>query len=219
MRTLTLLTGSLLTALSLAVNAHDHGHDHHPHGHAHDHAEHQHGDTLGAHQHGVASLNLVVADGHVAIELHSPADNLLGFEHLPGNAEELASVRQLKTQLQNVANVIQLPAAAGCNLVDSELSSPLFAALEQADSHAQHKHDHDHDHDHKHDHQAADSAAAHNDIELHYHFDCANAGSLDQLRVTLFEQFPRTERLLLQAVTPKGQQGGELTPANPVVVF
>lgn len=215
MRTLPLLAGGLLTALSLAVHAHDHGHDHHKHdhNHNHDHAEHQHGDTLGAHQHGVASLNLVVADGHVVIELHSPADNLLGFEHLPSSAEDKARVRQLMTQLQDVANVVQLPAAAGCTLVDSELSSPLFAALDKADSQAQHKHDHDHDH------KAADDEHAHNDIELHYHFNCANADSLDQLRVTLFEQFPRTERLLLQAVTPKGQQGGELTAANPVIVF
>jgi Protein of unknown function (DUF2796) len=44
----------------------------------------------GAHEHGVAELNLALDGKELWIEFSSPAVNLVGFEHTPGNAEQNA---------------------------------------------------------------------------------------------------------------------------------
>ncbi|RHW19947.1 DUF2796 domain-containing protein [Pseudomonas jilinensis] len=207
MRLLPLVAGSLLTTLAFSLHAHNH--DHHGHnGHDHDHA-HEHGDSLGAHQHGVANLNLVLEGSALAIELESPADNLVGFEYLPSTDADKAKVREAMASLRQADALFQFPAAAGCSLDQVELQSPLFSAVEHS-----HKHDHGHAHTHKHDHDNA-----HNDIEAHYHFTCTNVAALNQIELKLFESFPRTEKLLLQAITPAGQQGGELSPAQNLIRF
>ncbi|PAU85773.1 zinc-binding protein [Pseudomonas sp. WN033] len=223
MRLLPLVAGSLLTTLAFSLHAHNHDHHHHGHnGHDHDHGhKHEHGDSLGAHQHGVANLNLVLEGSTLAIELESPADNLVGFEYLPSTDADKAKVREVMASLRQADTLFQFPAAAGCSLDQVELQSPLFSAVEHSHKHDhdhghahKHKHDHDHDHDHKHDHDHA-----HNDIEAHYHFTCTNVAALNQIELKLFESFPRTEKLLLQAITPTGQQGGELSPAQNLIRF
>lgn len=205
MRPTPLLIGCLLATMSLASTAHDHAdhdhneHDHDKHEHEHDHAH----NSLAAHEHGVGSLNLVIDGDEVSIELDSPADNLLGFEYLPTTDADKAKVKALRTQLNEAQALFVFPPAAGCSLKEVELSSPLFDAI--ADEHA---------------HQHADKPAdAHADIQAHFHFTCTHAAELDQVQVALFSAFPGTQRLLLQAIGPKGQQGGELSEAQNLIRF
>lgn len=205
------IIGSLLAAMSFASAAHnhaDHGHDQHKHEdkHHHDHDDHSH-DSLSAHEHGVGSLNLVVDGNDVSIELNSPADNLLGFEYLPTSDADKAKVKAVRTQLNEAAALFVFPTAAGCSLKEVELNSPLFDAV--AD-----KPGHDHDHGEK-----AKAVESHADIQAHFQFTCTQAAQLDQIQVALFSAFPGTERLLLQAIGPKGQQGGELTAAQNLIRF
>lgn len=212
MRPIPFIIGSLLAAMSFASVAHDHAdHDHDEHGqdehaheeHDHDH-DHDHG-SLAAHEHGVGSLNLVVDGDEVTIELDSPADNLLGFEYLPTTDADKAKVKALRAQLTDAEALFVFPAAAGCSVEEVELDSPLFDAV--AD-------EHEHEHEH-----AEKSSEAHSDIQAHFHFTCTQAAELDQIQVALFSAFPGTERLLLQAIGPKGQQGGELTAAQNLIRF
>lgn len=215
MRVLPLIAGGLLTSLAFALHAHsnhDHGHKHQAHDHGHDEHhhdhKHDHGDSLGAHVHGVANLNLVLDGAILAVELDSPADNILGFEYLPSSNTDIATTRAAMDTLRQADSVISLPSAAGCTLDEVTLESPIFAAVEAT-------HQHDHDHDHKH----GDKARAHNDISAQYQFTCSNPEALSTLDVSLFEHFPRTETLILQAITPSGQQGGELSAGNNRIRF
>lgn len=220
MRTVPLMfTGLLALTLAAPAFAHKaHSHDH-AHDHRHDH-DHHHGDSLGAHQHGVAQLNLVVEGSRIEMELDSPADNLVGFEYIPSREEDLAKVRAVREQLKDAANLFRFPAAAQCTQQNASLSSPLFAALDESGAgHAEHQHEHQHGHAHDHQHSDAQGASAHNDIEAQYQFECVNPGALDRIDVVLFEQFPATERLVLQVISEKGQQGGELTAAQNVIRF
>ncbi|TVP87391.1 MAG: DUF2796 domain-containing protein [Pseudomonadaceae bacterium] len=206
MRVLPLIAGGLLTSLAFALYAHsDHGHQHDHDHHEHDHG-HDHGDSLGAHVHGVANLNLVLDGADIAVELDTPADNILGFEYLPTSDADIATAKAAMETLSDADNVISLPADAGCTLDDVTLESPIFTALKKSD---------DHDHDHKH----GDKEHAHNDISAHYHFTCTNPDALSSAEVSLFESFPRTEKVILQAITPSGQQGGELSASNNSITF
>lgn len=220
MRNLPFILTGLLTALTLSAQAHDHGHGHdskkaeHSHGHDHDH-DHDHGSSLGAHEHGVASLNMVVDGSAVALELDSPADNLLGFEYTPRSAEDIAKVKDVMALLEQADTLFLFPAAADCKLEKVELEAPQFDAVKHAEhKHDDHKHKHEHEHDGEHKH-----ADTHADIEAHFHFQCSQPAALNQVEVALFEAFPGTEKLLLQAITPAGQQGGELSATQNIIRF
>ena len=91
-------------------------------------------------------------------------------------------------------------AAGDCKTSETELESPLFAG----DTH-----------DHKHEHEGE-----HSEIHAHYRFDCAKANELKQLDLSeLFKRFPATEKIQVQLIGPSGQQGAELTPAQPRLNF
>jgi ABC-type Zn2+ transport system substrate-binding protein/surface adhesin len=216
MRHTSLLLGGLLSTLAFAIQAQSHDHDHHDHG---DHDQ-KHASTasLDAHEHGVASLNLVVDGAQLMIELDSPAANIVGFEHMPGSAEDFAALADARKQLLRADALFAITDAAGCALEDAEAKSPLLEADAQATEHEHEheKHDHAEQH-HDHDEHHAEHVGAHSDIEASFHYDCANPDAIEQIEVKMFEVFPRTEKLLLQAITPRGQQGGELTPAQNII--
>ena len=123
MRHTSLLLGGLLSTLAFAIQAQSHDHDHHGHG---DHDQ-KHASTasLDAHEHGVASLNLVVDGGQLIIELDSPAANIVGFEHMPGSAEDFAALADARKQLLRADALFAITDAAGCALEEAEAKSPL----------------------------------------------------------------------------------------------
>lgn len=197
---LALLTLALTGTVSLALHAHE------PHGHAHG------SHNAAAHQHGVGALDIVIDDKQLLLELTTPAGDLLGFEHAPHNQAQRDQLDSLMSTLRQPEKLFALPAAAQCSLESVELHSPLFALPEHSgdDAHAEHEHHHGHNDKHEHEHA---------DINAQYSYSCTTPTRLEHLDVTLFDLFPSSEKLILQAITPRGQQGGELTAANRRVRF
>lgn len=176
----------------VAAQAHEHGHDH-DHEHSHD--------SLGAHEHGVASLNAALDGNLLELQLESPAMNLVGFEHAAKSDADKAKVAAAKRELEQPISLFALN-SSDCKATQVELESPLFGDAD---------HDHDHDHDHE---------GEHSDIHAHYRFECAKANELKQLDLAeLFKRFPATEKIQVQLIGPNGQQGVELTPAQPRLSF
>ncbi|MCW1938440.1 DUF2796 domain-containing protein [Pseudomonas sp. MDMC_285] len=176
----------------IAAQAHEHGHDH-DHEHSHD--------SLGAHEHGVASLNAALDGNLLELQLESPAMNLVGFEHAAKSDADKAKVAAAKRELEQPISLFALN-SGDCKATQVELESPLFGDAD---------HDHDHDHDHE---------GEHSDIQAHYRFECAKANELKQLDLAeLFKRFPATEKIQVQLIGPNGQQGVELTPAQPRLSF
>ncbi|WP_026958197.1 ZrgA family zinc uptake protein [Aliagarivorans taiwanensis] len=190
----------------------------------------------GAHQHGVAELLLASEGDELELQFHSPADNLVGFEHAPQNAEQRVAIERAMTLLANPAT-LGLPAAAECELekVEAEWGELTIAAAEHDhhDGHDHHDHDdhdhHDHDkhddhghHDHdKHDdhdhhdhdkHDDHDHEHGHADVAYHYHLHCHHPEKLNGLDLQLFDHFPSLQRLNVQVATESGQTQVELTP-------
>ncbi|WFS18058.1 DUF2796 domain-containing protein [Pseudomonas sp. 905_Psudmo1] len=176
----------------VAAQAHEHGHDH-DHEHSHD--------SLGTHEHGVASLNAALDGNLLELQLESPAMNLVGFEHAAKSDADKAKVAAAKRELEQPISLFALN-SGDCKATQVELESPLFGDAD---------HDHDHDHDHE---------GEHSDIHAHYRFECAKANELKQLDLAeLFKRFPATEKIQVQLIGPNGQQGVELTPAQPRLTF
>lgn len=175
----------LLGVISLGALAHDHDHHHH----AHD----DHSHNPAAHQHGIGHLDLVLEGNQLVIELRAPAEDLLGFEHAPRTPEQQVQLTVLQDTLKQPEQLFALPAAAKCTLTSVELNSSLFAEAPQA---------------------VPEVASQHADIQAQYQFSCAAVQHLQQLEVTLFQHFPGSQRLLLQAITPDSQYGDELSATH-----
>jgi hypothetical protein len=176
------------------------------------HDEHEHG-SLGKHEHGVAQLNVALDGKTLELEMDSPAMNFVGFEHAATSDADKATVAAVQAQLKQPLQLLALPASAQCSVQSVELSSPLFGDAPKAQDH-DHEHEHaDGDHDEHEGHQ-------HADIDAHYQLTCAQPQDLSTLDFApLFKRFPATQRIQVQLIGPSGQQGAELTAANPTLNF
>lgn len=195
-----------------------------------DHREH------GAHVHGIGQMNVVLDGNTLAIELDSPAANLVGFEHAPRDEAEEAVLEQAVARLRDAAALFALPAAAQCQIEAIELKSALLeheADEEHGHHHEEHEHGEEHahheahaDHDHDaagHEHEAhehnGEEGHHHADMEASYRFHCDKPGQLDGITVKLFQLFPATEELQVQLITPTSQGAAELTAESPRLKF
>lgn len=167
---------------------------------AHDHSHDAHAHNAAAHLHGIGHLDLVVEGQQLVLELNIPAQDLLGFEHAPRTPEQQAQLEALQATLTQPEKLFILPTAARCELQAVTLHSSLFNGTRDpaSDNH---------------------TAQQHADVHAHYAFRCARTEALQQLEIILFQQFPGSTKLLLQAIFPNGQYGGELSAHDNRIRF
>ena len=96
------------------------------------------------------------------------------------------------------------------------------------DDHGKDEHDHAHhdkhdDHDAHHEHEEhahhAGEEDTHSDLSVHYYYQCSAPEKLNSLEVGLFKAFPALDKLNLQLITPRVQQGKTLTASSYRVDF
>jgi len=174
--------------------------------HAADEHDHEHG-SLGAHEHGVGRLNAALDGKTLALELQSPAMNLVGFEHVATSDADKAKVAAARALLEQPLALFNLPKAAGCVVENQELESPLFGDAPDADD----DHDEDAKNEHHHD---------HSEIHAHYQFTCATPDALKTLDLAkIFNSFPATRTIQVQLIGPSGQQGVDVTAKAAALKF
>ena len=67
---------------------------------------------------------------------------------------------------------------------------------------------------------ATNNASEHSDVDADYALTCSHPEQLQGIDLSeLFKRFPATQKIQAQLIGPKGQQGGELSPANPRLNF
>ncbi|MDB5770027.1 MAG: hypothetical protein JWM42_401 [Burkholderia sp.] len=141
-----------------------------------------------AHVHGAARMQVAVEGNTLELELISPLDSLLGFEHAPRNEQQRKSVQAMSEKFRKPETLIVPTAAARCTSGPAHVTSPFTDASnsKQEDSHAE--------------------------LEAVITFQCASPSALKGLEVRLFEAFPHLHRLQVQMVGPRGQSASTLTP-------
>ncbi|WP_458373848.1 DUF2796 domain-containing protein [Pseudomonas laurylsulfatiphila] len=168
--------------------------------------DHEHG-SLGAHEHGVGRLDAALDGKTLALELQSPAMNLVGFEHAATSDADKAKVAAARALLEQPLALFNLPKAAGCVVENQELESPLFGDTPDADD----DHDKDAKDEHHHD---------HSEIHAHYQFTCATPDALKTLDLAnIFNSFPATQKIQVQLIGPSGQQGVDVTAKAAALKF
>ncbi len=164
------------------------------------------------HVHGVATMQVVVEDAAVRIDLYSPAHDILGFEHGPRTAGERKRAVEARRQLQRPW--YRVPVAAGCRLTSATTVLPGDAPA--TDAHAGrdplHRHVHGHLHGHRHgnarDPGPANSDGAggeHAEVTASHLLSCRAPAMLTVLDVHLFDRHPGLTEVRVQYVRASSQ--------------
>ncbi len=185
----------------------------------------------GSHVHGRATLEIAIDGAAVQVNLNSPLDNLLGFEHAPRNEKERQAVRTMALKLRQADNLLIFTPAAQCRLKSARLESLLLPSeLLMSDSSSRGDHD-------KGDKSPIPSPAPsgstassrstpsqtapfnehtddHAELEATWNFRCALPQALQGLDVRLFQAFPGLRRVDAAMAGPKGQSSMRLSPAS-----
>ena len=172
-----------------------------------------------AHQHGVADLNIAWSAQEVVLELHSPADNILGFEHSPRTDAQQQQLATSLSQLKQADALFSFPKATQCVLKTVEIENPFTAESEPETHHDDEMHLEEHDEIHfGEQHHEEHDDDVHSDMSATYLYQCQQ--SLTDLNVQgLFMHFPRLKTLRVQWVSDQGQSATELTQENTLVDF
>ncbi len=165
--------------------------------HAHEHREHS------AHVHGKAKLNILIDSSTVAVELESPALNLLGFEHKPKTDEEKARITEVNNMLASYTSIFSIPSAT-CQQTEASIEAPYG----HDDSHDEH-HEHGHEDDHHHDDDD------HAEYHLTYTLNCK--GNVGKIEMKVFDNFSGFENIDAQWLGSDGAGADTLTQSNKLI--
>lgn len=158
-----------------------------------------------AHVHGSGKLVLAIEGRNIEMELESPADDIVGFEHPPVTDADRKTVATAREKLTAGEGLFAFPANAGCRLHEATAKSSLLATPAEADHH-------DKDHGHKHDHdKKTTTEEVHSEFHAQYHFICTNIRAVTHIDTRYFELFPRAVELDVQTATEGGQAKYELS--------
>ena len=179
-----------------------------------------------AHVHGHAQLNLVVSGQMLQVELESPSNNLLVFEHQARSDKDKKTLQQALAVLNDPAQWLLPDAAASCQLQNIEIDSALLKP-DHADGHQEHqkhaKHE-DHDEHEKHaknaDHaeHEHDEHAAHSEFTVTLSFSCARPSRLKSVDVSgLFQRFRNMQEIDVQWISDTRQSATELSRDRGII--
>ncbi len=173
---------------------------------------------LSTHVHGITTLEIARDANELELALISPAYNLVGFEHQPGDEAQKKQVSEVMTLLKSPERFLSLDSKAACELHEVEVETGL-AGEHEANAMADHVHEQHQEHEHKHEAerqaQAHEGEAhSHSDIHARYHFQCVNPQALTALEIDLFSHFPLIEVIHAQIITRSSQRELELTPGT-----
>lgn len=178
--------------------------------------DHPHGDQhhrQGVHVHGLAELTLVLDGNSLALELASPAANIVGFEHRAATAEQMLVVASAKTKL---ASAPTLFAFTGTNCeAEAEKTNVNMSALLPEGNKGENKGEEHHEEHHG----GSDSGQqnSHSEIVAVYHFNCRQGAKLTAVSVALFEHFPAIEALNTRWVAHNRQGAIDLTATSRII--
>ncbi|HEV7929009.1 MAG TPA: DUF2796 domain-containing protein [Nitrosospira sp.] len=170
----------------------------------------------GAHVHGLAALEIAIDIDTVHVNLITPLNNLVGFEHAPGNEKQRQAVKSMASKLHRAEDLFILTPAAQCRLTSVKLESPALSPEllmpvpsvgKSIDTNA----------------GGTGNASrtelhdVHGELEAAWQFQCSNPQALQGMDVKLFQTFPGLQRLDAAVASPKGQASASLSPKSTQV--
>lgn len=172
-----------------------------------------------AHEHGVGQLDIAMDGTQIAMELHAPGADIVGFEYAATNAQDRRAVDQAVAVLARPLDLFVLPDAAACSVVQAS------AELESEDEdHPEEAHDHD-EQEEDGNHAADDDHAGHDDAEATEHtefhaeylLNCDDPEAISEIGFAYFRTFPNALELEVQIVSDRGATALEVEREDPTL--
>ena len=161
---------------------------------------------LDAHEHGVGQLDIAIDGQQIAMELHAPGADIVGFEYAAESAKDLAAVDAAVAKLSAPLALFVLPEAAGCRIVEAS------AGLESDEEHEEHGDEHaDDEHD-----EHADEAG-HTEFHAEYLLNCAEPSAITGIDFAYFGSFPNALEVEVQIITDTGATSFEVERDAPTL--
>ncbi|WP_298921768.1 DUF2796 domain-containing protein [uncultured Roseobacter sp.] len=174
---------------------------------------------LDAHEHGVGQLNIAFDGDQIAMELHAPGADIVGFEYTAESAEDRGLVDAAVATLARPLDLFALPAAAGCSVVQASASLESEEANDEHghEDHAEHEEEGDDhaEHDHEDEHHAEEDG--HTEFHAEYLLNCANPAQATLIDFAYFDAFPNALELEVQVITDRGATAFEVERDAPVL--
>lgn len=178
---------------------------------------------LDAHEHGVGQLDIAFDGAQIAMELHAPGADIVGFEYAASSAEDRAKIDTAVAVLARPLDLFALPAAAGCSVVKAsagleseEMHEDDHAHEEHDDDHAHKEHDDDHAHEEHHDDHAGEGGA-HTEFHAEYLLTCDDPAAATTITFAYFDTFPNALEVEVQLITDKGANAFEVERDSPTL--
>jgi hypothetical protein len=168
---------------------------------------------LDAHEHGVAQLDIAMDGQQIAMELHAPGADIVGFEYAAESADDRAAVDNAVAALARPLDLFVLPDAAGCSVVQAA------AGLESEEVHDGEAEEHD-EHardDHKDDHDDHEEQAGHTEFHAEYLLTCTDPDAATDITFAFFDAFPNALEVEVQLISDTGAKSFEVERDTPTL--
>jgi len=149
--------------------------------HEHDSEHHSETRQLESHEHGVSTLKIAIEGQNVQMELESPANDIVGFEHAPENNKQKADVENALSLLRKANGVFIPSSEAKC------ITNENSAEFEIEEGHSE----------------------THSGFHVLWKLTCSNPKQLKNLETTFFELFPKAHEIEVEVISVSGQQAIE----------
>jgi hypothetical protein len=163
---------------------------------------------LDAHEHGVGQLDIAFDGQQIAMELHAPGADIVGFEYMAESKEDRAAVDAAVATLAKPLDLFVLPDTAGCSVVQAS------AALESEDGHDDHEDEHAEE-EHAHDDHAED--AGHTEFHAEYLLTCAKPSAVTEITFAYFDNFANALEVEVQIISDAGASSFEVERDVPTL--
>jgi hypothetical protein len=148
--------------------------------------------SRGVHEHGSATVDIAIQDSTLDIALHSPAINVVGFEHAPRSVEEKTALAQANRVFGSPHGLFLMPPGAACASTSVTLVPITY----------------------EHDGDDGKPNAPHADYDVSYRFHCAHPDKLGWIDINVFEQMKGMRKIVAHVVAPALQAEFLLSPDN-----
>jgi len=165
---------------------------------------------LDSHEHGVGQLDIALDGAQIAMALHAPGADIVGFEYLPESDGDIAKVDAALAVLGQPLDLFELPDAAQCRVLEAS------AELEAEDSHEDHD---EHAHDGHDDHEGEDHAdeAGHTEFHAEYLLECADVSEVTEISFAYFAAFPNALEVEVRVLSDAGATAFEVERDAPML--
>jgi len=134
---------------------------------------------LDSHEHGVSTLKIAIEKNIFEMELESPADDIVGFEHAPENEKQKSQIDKALAIFKDKKGIFIPSPAASCKITDHS------AEFE------------------------TNASSGHAGFHVKWQMSCSHPEKITTLATSIFKSFPKTKEIEVEIISGAGQKAIE----------